>query len=487
MDKVPHRKTKKGLKKPAILLGLILFALLCLGGTWLLKATQPMPEMPQDTEPLYLLARGSDEIAAVRMVPQNGQSYTLIRKTGQGFLLENEEDIPLRTDAVDALAAALGKMEAVQIAGHLHEDEMDPASFGLSPARLMISLTYQDGQTAELMIGGDVPADAAQYYCMITGDDHIYTVYADVCYPLFYEKDYLRAFDQPDLSGDLLDQIDITGDLQFSLSYTPSGWQMTHPYAYPLNPLRTNSLLSKIESMAFESCLGHPENVDMEALGLANPALTIRLTQAPTLLSGLDENNEFLSLNLPARQYTLLIGHETGKSGVYLQWEGMIYKASNFLLGFWKELQIEDYLLATPVNILINDLNTLSVKTDARSVSYSISMVESITKNNQIATDEYGQILYDAEITRSGEKTPMNAEAFLNWYAALAGLTPSGKLPENWQPDGAPLAEITLHSQSITRSLALYPYDPFYHALSVDGVALYYVENSWLDKIIAAP
>jgi len=48
-----------------MLLGLVSIALFCLGGIWLLKATRPMPEMPQETETLYLLPRSSNEIAAI--------------------------------------------------------------------------------------------------------------------------------------------------------------------------------------------------------------------------------------------------------------------------------------------------------------------------------------------------------------------------------------------------------------------------------------
>ena len=365
-----------------MLLGLVSIALFCLGGIWLLKATRPMPEMPQETETLYLLPRSSNEIAAIEFSGENHEGYTLVRQGNDGFILENEGDVPLRSDVIDTLIASLNQMEAVQIAAHIQEDDINPADFGLASPRLQVRITYQDGAILDLLLGDDAPTDVAQYYCSMAGDDHIYTVYSDLCYPLFFEKAYLRAFDQPELSGDLMDRIDISGDIQFSLSYTPSGWQMSAPYAYPLNPLRTDALLAKIEAMAFESCLGDPDDVDMAALGLLDPCLTIQLTQAPTILSGLDENNEFLSVNLPAREYNLLIGYETGKSGVYLQWEGRIYKASNFLLGFWKELQFEDYLLATPVNILVNDLRVLSVETASHSHSYRIEMVESITENN---------------------------------------------------------------------------------------------------------
>ena len=58
-----------------MLLGLVSIALFCLGGIWLLKATRPMPEMPQETETLYLLPRSSNEIAAIEFSGENHEPW----------------------------------------------------------------------------------------------------------------------------------------------------------------------------------------------------------------------------------------------------------------------------------------------------------------------------------------------------------------------------------------------------------------------------
>jgi len=132
-------------------------------------------------------------------------------------------------------------------------------------------------------------------------------------------------------------------------------------------------------------------------------------------------------------------------------------------------------------------LIALSLETPTHTRSYTVQMVESITENNQIATDEYGQILYDALIYRAGDAEPMNAETFLSWYVSLAELAPSGKVDASYQPLGEPLAALTLQSQSVTRRLAFYPYDALHMALSLDGECLYYVERSFLTALNAAP
>ena len=460
--------------------------LLCLLLLWLLQATRPMPSVPEVPPPIYLLPRRSEEIQSISLAADAQTPYTLIRTPEGGFALSGQEAVPLRTSLTSDMESSLHHLEAAQLAGDIHPgDDLSP--FGLSPALLTAHITYQDGEAITLLIGADAPTDEPQRYCMIQGSQTLYTLFTQVADPLFYEADYLRDFSQPQLDASLLDRITLSGQLDFSLFYTPSGWQMDRPYSYPLSPQQTDKLLARIEAMAFESCLGSPEEVDLAALGLDEPLLTVYLDQAATHLTGETIDGEMISLDMPPCRYTLHLGHETGKSGVYLQWEGMIYKASNFLLGFWKELQIQSFLLANPVNLYVNDLHTLALETPSLSRAYSIQMVESLTENNQLARDEYGNLLYDAMITRQGENAPMDAEAFLSWYISLSQMVPSGQLPDGYQPEGQPLARLTLATPSITREISLYPYDPLYDAMEVDGICLYYVENSWRQLLCQAP
>ena len=170
-----------------------------------------------------------------------------------------------------------------------------------------------------------------------------------------------------------------------------------------------------------------------------------------------------------------------------MQWQDQVFIASNFLLGFWKELQPMDYLLQTPVNLLINDLSEVRFTRDGDAHAYQVRMVEQITQNNQIAVDEYGRVLYDCAVRRAGESSDMDAEAFLSWYTRLATLAGDGRLPDGWTPSGACRAEITLTNDSLTRTITLWPFDALHDAIDLDGVALYYIRNTWLDEIGEAP
>ena len=472
-----------------MLLILLCCAALAASGVYILRSL-PV-ELPPATNSVtvLLLARPLEDIAAVAIAPRDGVAYPLVRQ-GDTFVLLGQEDESLRADLLDDLALSLTELPAETTVLQSLSEARDllPSDFGLDPALARVTVTYTDGEKIELRVGGLTPnQETPQRYCMVSGSDALYTILEADSVPFLREMASLLDFAQPSLDGSLLDRIEITGQVEWSLHYTPSGWQMDAPFSYPLSTLRTDALLKKIESMGFAACLGKAEKLNLQDYGLDDPALTISLTQAATVITGETADGEQVSVPVPETVYTLRIGHETGKSGVYVQWQDQVFTASNFLLGFWKELSPMDYLLQTPVNLLVNDLNEVRFTRNGVTHAYQVRMVEQITENNQIAVDEYGRVLYDCAVNRAGEAQDMDAEAFLSWYTRLASLAGDGKIPEGWTPSGESRAEITLINGHLTRVITLWPYDALHDAIAVDGVALYYVRNTWLDEIGEVP
>ena len=489
MEKVPRKKRRRPLKGRTVLLILLCCAALAGGGLYLLRS-QPVSLPPvAESEMVLLLSRPKEDIAAVAIMPRNGTAYPLIRQ-GNTFALLGQEDVALRSDILDDLMVTLTELPAENtvLESISAAQGLRPSDFGLDPALARVTVTYTDGEKKELRVGNLTPnEETPQRYCMVSGSDTLYTILEADSAPLLRDMDSLRDFAQPALDGSLLDRIEVTGQVEWTLHYTPSGWQMDAPFSYPLSTLRTDALLKKIESMGFAACLGKAEKLTLSDYGLDAPALTITLTQAATVITGETTEGEQVSVPVPETVYTLRVGNETGKSGVYVQWQDQVFTASNFLLGFWKELQPLDYLLQTPVNLLVNDLSEVRFTLDGHTYAYQVRMVEQVTENNQIAVDEYGRVLYDCAVNRAGETQDMDAEAFLSWYTRLASLAGDGRLPDGWTPSGEKRAEITLVNDHLTRTITLWPYDALHDAIAVDGVALYYIRNTWLNEIGEAP
>lgn len=489
MQTPPKKKTRRPVRGRTVLLILLCCAALAGGGLYFLRLRPVELPPAADSEKVLLLSRPEEDIAAVAITPRDGTAYPLIRQ-GNTFALLGQEDVALRSDILEDLMVTLTELPAENtvLESMSAAQGLRPADFGLDPALARVAVTYTDGEKKELRVGSLTPnEDTPQRYCMVSGSDTLYTILEADCVPLLRDMDSLRDFVQPALDGSLLDRIEVTGQVEWTLRYTPSGWQMDAPFSYPLSTLRTDALLKKIEDMGFAACLGKAEKLNLSDYGLDAPALTVTLTQAATVITGETAEGEQVSLPVPETVYTLRVGNETGKSGVYVQWQDQVFTASNFLLGFWKELDPLDYLLQTPVNLLVNDLNEVRFTLGGSTHAYQVRMVEQVTENNQIAVDEYGRMLYDCAVNRAGETQDIDAEAFLAWYTRLATLAGDGRLPDGWTPAGEKRAEIILVNDHLTRTVTLWPYDALHDAIAVDGVALYYIHSTWLDEVRETP
>lgn len=483
MDRVPHRRTRAMTKKTVLILSLLA---VLLGGLILLWANRPYP-LP-DPGPAeanrFLLDRPEEEIAAVAITPPDGNPYPLV-VTENGLRLLGREDTPLFDDITDKILYDASRVETALAVADTAGGGLTMADFGLDAPYARVAVTYTDGTQAELLIGDLSPEEEPQYYAALRGETQVYTVLRAYVEDFFHDMWYLIEFDQPELTGDFLDRVRISGSLTLDLRRAATGWLMDAPFAYPVDGNKMDSLLSSIENMGFESCLGTLAENDLAALGLDEPALTVEITQAATKVSGQDAEGNDLSYTMPEHTYTLLLGAETGKSGVYAAWEGRVYKASNFLFGFWKELTAEEFLLRQPVNFLVNQLDSLRIETDEKTADYRVEMAEALLQNGKIQTDEYGNTLYDAVIFKEGAE--MDAQAFLSWYVRLNGIAPAGRVQEGYAVSGDCRAKIILQNAEVTREVAFYPYDALHLAMAVNGVCLYYVDGSCLDIINGCP
>ena len=488
MEKVPKKKARRPVSGRTALL-MILCACLAVGAAvvWVRSLSRPLP-IPESADSVMLLSRPSEEIASVVIAPRDSAAYPLVQKEG-GFVLQGQEEALLRASIMKEIMLSLGKVpaETVVLMELNAAQGLTREAFGLEPPQARISITYQDGETKELLLGDLAPNDdRPQRYCMVAGDPRLFTMLEADSEVFFHEMEYLLAFDQPSIDPSLLDRIEVAGSVVWQANYTPSGWQMQKPFPYPLSLQRMDALLSRIESMGFEALLGDETALDLQAYGLENPEVTVKLTQAATVITGETEDGQQVSFPIPEREYILKLGGETGKSGVYLSWEGKVFKASNFLLGFWKTLNPRDLVLLNPVNLQVNNLDEVRVAAPGFATAFHVRMVESIAENNQIATDEYGQTLYDMAVNRVGESEDMDAEAFAAWYTKLVSLSGDGTLPESFTLSGESRATVTLQNSHLTRTIDFYPYDALHDAMAVDDVALFYIQKERVDQILSS-
>ncbi len=480
MDRVPKKQKKERRKGSLLVMAALVLAVLG-AAFFLLEKNKPLPE-PEKANPIWITAMKEDDIQSLSIHEKGKQAYPLVR-TEKGMRLLGKEETELRESIVSDMLYAAGNMAANIRIGSLEEVDADLADFGLEEPSMRIVIENTEGEKQEILLGNAVPEmEPEQYFCLSGGV--LYTVLAEPCDILFHEAEYLRYFEQPELQADLMDRIEVTGKEKLVFQYTKDGFLMEEPYRYPADEGKMNSLLQRIEHMAFEAYLGKQEENDLAALGLWEPEVTVTLTQAPSVLSGITAEGKSVAFDVAEKQYTLQLGQNLGGTAVYVLWENEVYKASNFLLGFWKELQTEEFLSQMPMNIKVDRLQKMTAKWPENEAVYEVEMVEVVAENNEIATDEYGQTLYDAQVKKNGET--MDAAAFLRWYVQVNQILPAGKVTGEVEKAQC-LGSLYLQTEAMERTISFYPFDALHAAVDVDGVCLYYIEKDALSLMKALP
>lgn len=486
MDRV-KKKEKKQVRKGWILLTVLLALVVVAAALRQFdKAPVVIPEeiaeeikQPDD---VYVVWTEEADIQALSVFPRDYTAFEL-QRNGDTMGLASNLSLPLRQDVVDSILYAAGTLQASHVLGRMEELHADPSDFGFDDPSLRYVIIRTDGTQTEVLLGDTVPeTEVEQYYCMVDG--RVYTVLAEPCDPLFHNADYLRDFRQPSLQSDLIDRIEVKGDVNLILQYTPDGFVMEKPIAYPVQQAKMDALLNYIDRMAFEAYLGTMEENDLDALGLKDAAVTVTLKQAPSHVEGITTDGEEVSVDVGEITYTLLIGNDTGRSGVYVGWRGGVYKASNFLFGFWKELKSEEFCSRTPMNFPVERLCSVTVETAGERVVYEVEMVEVIGEDNRIATDQFGRTLYDAQVKKNGKQ--MDAAAFLNWYVQLNRMAVSGA-GEGEKKMGDTVATLVFRTDQTERTVAFRVWDALHVWMEVDGTAVFYTEKSALSMLNALP
>lgn len=433
-------------------------------------------------EAVFVTQIPEEEIESLSVFPREYTAYEL-QKNGDQMGMLPDPSLPLRQDVVENILYAAGNLQANIVLGPMEDLHAAPADFGFDTPSLRYVIGRTDGQVTEVLLGDVVPeTEAEQYYCMAEG--MVYTVLAEPCDSLFHNAEYLRDFKQPSLQSDLIDRIEVSGALQMTLQYTVDGFVMEAPVKYPVQSTKMDAVLSYIDRMAFEAYLGTMEENDLESLGLHEPYITVTITQAPSHLEGVTVDGESISMDVGQITYTLLLGHDTGRSGVYVGWNGGVYKASNFLFGFWKQIDPNEFYSRTPMNFQVDRLRSVTVEAGGEETVYEVEMVEVIGEDNQISTDEYGQTLFDAQVKKNGEI--MDAAAFLNWYVQLNRMPVSG-MGETKNGGGEVLASVLLKTEDTERRVVFWPYDALHVWVEVDGTAVFYTEKSAISLLNTLP
>ena len=468
----PPKKPIKTVRKGALIAICAALAVVCAVTLILLNRPRTPVEIESYDTSVTLSSRALEDIVSVH-VQNEDDSFTCLYN-GQTLTLEQDPSVALLESNVQKLLDCSQSIVVRETVLDTASLDVSLADFGLDAPRLA-TITYKDGATVTLRIGALTPAEIPSHYMMMDGDTRLFTIDTDFYDTFGLTAEALRDFEQLHFDAELIDAVSIFGDITLEAVNNGEFWQMTAPYRYPIDAARAQTLLANIENMRFATCLGSADALDLAAYGLDSPVLTLSVKQARSYALALDESGQTVTSEIPETTYTIALGDMRGDTMYYLLYAGNVYTSGILTTSFLTSLSVENLLNRNPVSFPENKLTSLTLSRGDETTRYTVSLVETVLDNNELETDEYGNIVYRFSVLRDGAK--IDSEAFLTWYAKLVSMQAQGWAKEEEYAEKEAAYAIDLTTEKQSRSLVMTPYDSKHFACQLDGVTLFYVDG----------
>jgi hypothetical protein len=191
------------------------------------------------------------EIKQVEIRHRDGET-TVVQRDGSGkWSITAPQPLVADQSAVSALTSAASTLSSDRV---VDENASNPASYGLDPARIGITLTMTDGKTHILRIGEDTPT-AGDSYAMLDGDKRLFTIASSNKTGLDKQSKDLRekhllVFDQDKLSRV---ELEVAGKPPLEFGRAGTDWQILKPKPMRADAFQVDELVRKLKDAAMDT------------------------------------------------------------------------------------------------------------------------------------------------------------------------------------------------------------------------------------------
>ncbi len=479
---------KHGRKPVLILIGLVLVLSLALVLLLpVIKAWFPaQPSGPTREYTEELLDEADKALLSEITVKHKGQdSYTFTYENGELFLHtdgnkqvlvgEYYSDIIL-TAATYISVADVVTRDGAEVKEHLPD-------MGLEPPESVIQIRYTDGREDKFEIGSKVP-ETTFYYFRWSGAPGVYMCDYGTYEAFAYTPAILIPVSQPVLEKTLIDRItlDLAGQEPMEIVFPADGSTvMKSPFLYPLDATAADGLLTAASGFRLGTLQGELTPENRTEYGFDDPIATIDIHQQAGAYGQINEEGVFVTQAADEQTLRVVLGRKEGDYFYTCAYGDSCYLVSSFLVAPLTAASPASLLTRTPADMGNTIITGIQVQLGDQMLDIRQQRTERVLPNNQLDTDELGNILYDTSYTRNGD--PLSEEAFNTLVNKLKAMKVSGEAPEGTSITGsAPRWQLTLTTQAgAVRTLAAYPLDTFFDILAVDGVPLHTLQVESLD------
>ncbi len=423
----------------------------------------------------------------IAVTHEDGESYTLLYRDEQLYLENDGGDVEIvnesYTDEIVEAATEIAVTDTVAedaetVSNHL-------ADMGLEPPEITVKVTYANGYEVELQLGAEVPGTTYHYYRW-SGDEGVYMCDVGIYEAFEYTAHMLLPVEQPTLTPALIDHVSLDTQAHglMECTFTADGTDvylgaLTAPYAYPMDSDMTTTLLTALENFRLGTKLGAVDASNRAQYGFDSPALVLDVHQQPGLYTQVDSDGVLQTLTSEEETVRITLGAQDGEYFYFCEYAGECYRVSSFLVATLVEADPDQYVTHAPADMGQSDIASVTVQLGDATLSVRAAYTERVQENNELETDTEGNVIYDVSVTANG--TAITEDAFDSLVERLRQMTVSGTLAEPQTPSGTPRWQMTLTTTGgATRTLAAYPMDAFSDLLTVNGVAMHYLNSEAL-------
>ncbi len=429
----------------------------------------------------------SDSVVKVSFTNQNWQAAIVKNEDGT-FTLEGDESFPLDQEKAQYVFDYIDGSATKTVT----ETPENLADYGLDDPQITATATDSNGAEYTIHIG-DKTGSGVGYYAQVEGSDTVYVVAATLyTYYVYEENDLITMEETPSIDTTLITFLGITspeyGDLALMYTDTPStayaglainNWLITDPFDYEVeaDTDAVTEMLANYESFTLKSAVDYKEE-NLAEYGLENPETYLYIKYQVAASSDDAETTTYNDMT-----YTLYFGN-TDEDGNYYVRQG-----DSSIVYLMAASDVET-LLGVDAKSLVNTyINLINIKTlDQMQIEYAGTSHTYEMLYETVTNDDGVDELSDTGFIVDGTTLTDDSD-FRSLYQVIIGAQIAGFLPEDAAIGTDPLLSITYdrNSEEYTDVTIDYlPYNDSYDAVSINGVARYYIDARDVTEMISA-
>lgn len=441
------------------------------------QQTIPVSEQPVKT----LALRESAQVESITLFPEGAESYTLVMEDGTLYAQSEGGLLELDADKAEELLKAVTEI-TVQgvVAEDVSEVEEHLGEMGLEPPLSQAVVCYTDGTEETIQLGGTVPGTSYSYYRW-SGGDGVYMGDEGIRDALSLSLSRLLSFSQVQMAGELAEEIRL--DDMVIRFFTDESGQTTaylaEPYVYPLSSDTCQSLQSTLSSFRLGAREPNITDENRADYGFADPLCTITVRTQEGYVSAVDADGQIAAYQMPAQEYSYVIGRAEGDYFYTCQYGDGYYLISRFLVGYLVQATPHSLATRTPADMGDAFITRALINATGTTLEMTASRTEQV--------DENGDVTYEVQTFFNGVSAPQ--ERLDSLMDGLRQLTANGDAPANWMipAQESPRWELALETEDgQKRLIQAYRLDAFTDVLCVDGVSLHTVDDEAIDRLLGS-